>query len=212
MNPVAASERATNKERIIAAFEAYQRQEPASVDNLMVVVGDFLHAKLKRLDHDFHDSAILAEDRAQNALMDIWSRVRLHQFTGTGEEFFRWVNRISFTARMEGLRELIDEQRKRTPLMFDGEAEDDPAFDNPALYEREVINESPFTIPNTVQGTDLSICRLILDGKSYAEIAAILDISEKAVKDRMYRIKRQMKAEGRTRSNPWGLRPESEVQ
>jgi Sigma-70, region 4 len=203
MNQLAAIKREVNKEGIIAAFEAYQRREPLSVDNLFETVSDFLLTKLERLDHDFNESAVLAEDRAQDVLMDIWSRVRLGQFTGDGEDFFRYVNRISFTARMDGLRELIDEQKKRSPLMFDGETEDDDPFENPAL-DGPVINEGSFTIPQHVQGVDLSICRLILDGKSYADIAAILEISEQAVKDRLARIRKRNEAEGRTVRNPGG--------
>ena len=88
MSTFAALKRETNKRAVINAFEAYQRQESLSVDNLMETVRDFLLTKLERLDHDFNESAVLAEDRAQDALMDVWSRVRLGQFIGDGEDFF----------------------------------------------------------------------------------------------------------------------------
>ena len=58
---------------------------------------------------------------------------------------------------MDGLRELIDEQKKRAPLMFDGETEDDDPFENPAL-DGPVINEGSSPSLNTCRA---SICRFV---------------------------------------------------
>ena len=52
---VAAAKRSRKRDELMAAYEAYQRREPASMDKLLAAVRKFAYMKLYHLEHDFKD-------------------------------------------------------------------------------------------------------------------------------------------------------------
>lgn len=181
------------RERIIAAYEAYARREPASADNLFQIVYEFALRKHSKLAFDYPEDGETPEDSAQEVSIKVWQWLKENEFNGTGENFYSWLNNISFHERADLAEDLGKRTRRKTAVTVsktddDGETRE---IDNPEFYKK-VINEDSFTIPNSVTGVDLSICHFILAKKSYAEIGEILNIAEDTIKQRLARLRKKL--------------------
>jgi RNA polymerase sigma factor (sigma-70 family) len=73
------------------------------------------------------------------------------------------------------------------------------AFDGEVVPGSETsqfdIGVIPVHIPDWVSGENLTICNLVLRGTTYKEVGKILGMSEKAVKNRMARIRERVERE-----------------
>jgi DNA-directed RNA polymerase specialized sigma24 family protein len=131
---LAAARRLAIKDKIVAAYEAYQRKEPGSADALMALVRDFAYSKMQRLTFDLPSGAMDADDFAQDVALEVWMRLDTH--TGeTGESFYAWVHKIAFNHRVDTFHALLTEKRERASLHHEI-TEDDETFedDNPEIY------------------------------------------------------------------------------
>lgn len=194
-NREAEHKRNTLKKRIVQAYEAYQRKEPSSADNLFAAVRAFAYVKVYHLEYDFKNfgSAETADDWAQDICVSVWSS--LDKFKGTSANFYAWVHRIAYNEATDAFSKLYQEQRRMTGLTVparhndsvDGDEEDNPAMFSEGGYDGRV------QIPASVQGVDRNICLLIRDGRSYAEAAEeLVGMTEEGVKQRVKRLKKRL--------------------
>jgi len=138
---LAAATRMRTKEKIVAAYEAYQRSEPGSADNLMVLVRDFAYTKLQYLDHEFSSGVVSAEDFAQDVALDVWSALvgTSVALPESGPSFYAWIHKIAFNHATDGFNRLKEEKDRRVPLQHEV-MEGDEVFedDNPEIYEHAI--------------------------------------------------------------------------
>lgn len=195
-----------NKTRtdLIAAYTRHRNGEPGAVDSLMTLVRKFALVKLLHLEFDFKHlgTAETADDWAQDVCLSVWKG--LETFEGSPESFYAWVHRIAYIRGTDAFNYLKGEQDIKAPMFVTNEDEDGTknTEENPAMYsaspailvaydERDKPRVDPPScpIPFGVQGIDRSICRLILAGMNYAQIAECLEMKEDSVKQRMKRLK-----------------------
>jgi RNA polymerase sigma factor (sigma-70 family) len=132
-NNHAATTRTTTKQRIVAAYESYQRKEPGSADYLMALVRDFAYTKVVHLDYEFN-SADSADDWAQDVALIVWERLATYE--GDPESFYAWVHKIAFNRGQAAFNQLKNEASTRVDLQHEV-AEGDESFedDNSEIYE-----------------------------------------------------------------------------
>jgi RNA polymerase sigma factor (sigma-70 family) len=210
-NREAAKTRGRIRKGLIAAYEAYQRREPASMDALMVKVREFAYMKVYHLEFEFNKfgSAETADDWAQEISIKVWQG--LEKFDNdprsTPESFYSWVHKIAFNQGLAAFNDLKKQKREKVGLTvkprdeFGSEEEEE---DNPEIYESK-IRDSFIRIPASVTGIDLNICKMLLTkvrgkdghhrGRNYAEVARALNMTEASVKMRLNRLKMKIKAE-----------------
>jgi hypothetical protein len=72
---------------------------------------------------------------------------------------------------------------------------DDGPFENPDIYREDEYHQTErYTqIPEWITGDDRYLCKLIMDGKGYAEIGEYIGCSEGAVKMRVSRMRKRAK-------------------
>jgi RNA polymerase sigma factor (sigma-70 family) len=198
-NVLAARKHERIKQGLMDAYEAYLRKEPLSEESLMEKVREFAIVKLRRYemrDSDFAGvpTANTMDDFAQDAAVRVW--MGLKTFEGDADDFYSFVNKVSFHRRVDFYRELEDAKKHRVGIMVDRENEDGEieSIDNPELYKSD-DREYRVQIPKSIQGVELNICKLMLDGKNYSQVAKSLSMTEDAVKQRMYRLRIRMDAE-----------------
>ncbi len=201
MNEQYAELKATqNKKKIIEAYQRFERKEPGSHDALLKAVIEF--AQRKHLRYEFKESGFAGvpsamdfEDSAQEAVIAVWQG--LPSFRGDAANFFSWMNSIVFKKGIDFYNELLETKKTRVPLtvVVNDEEGGVEEVDNPQLYNDDEGVDRPVRIPESIQGTDRLICHLILDGNSYRRIAYEMDLTEAAVKQRMARLRKRMKAE-----------------
>jgi DNA-directed RNA polymerase specialized sigma24 family protein len=212
-NKIAAVKRDRTRTELMAAYEAYQRREPASMDKLLLLVRKFVYLKLYHLEYDFKDfgSAETVDDWTQDVTIKVWQELKEDRFEGTPAQFYSWVHKIAFNKASEAFNKLDEERATSVPLFIksdDGGDENGDTYeeDNPAIYEdRAGSDRSYVRIPASVQGTDLMICNLLLTtvrgedgkyrGRTYANVAGILNMTENAVAQRMKRLQDRFRAE-----------------
>lgn len=209
--------RAGVRAELMSAYEAYQRREPASMDKLLMVVRKFAYMKLYHLEHDFKDfgSAETVDDWTQDVSIRVWQSL-LKNDNRTPASFYAWVHKIAFNKGNASFNKLAAERATAVPLFVnstlvrlgqagDGDPEDDHQEENPALQEEGHSNPS-VCIPKSVQGVDLTICKLLLTkvvgaedgkerGRTYADVGFVLGMTENAVKKRLQKLRSRLRAE-----------------
>ncbi len=188
------------RQRLIDGYDAYQRKEPGSMDRLLLLVREFAFLKVSHLEYEFHNvgTAETADDWAQEVCIKVWQSLPSFK-GGSGSSFYAWVHRISFTTSADAFNTLKHAKDNKEPLLVsvsDDDSEDGDEEMNPILTG----NPDPerwLSIPDEIQGVERNICWLIINGNSYAEIAKNLRLTEKAVRERMYKLRKKMK--GRTK-------------
>lgn len=224
-NRLAQLKKNSMRDRVVAAYQAYSRNEPFSMDNLLKVVREFAYTKVYHLEYDFKDfgSFETADDWAQEATINVWLALKDGKFEGNGEQFYSWIHKIAFNRATDAFNELENARAKKVSLTVASHEGGDPDAeeyedDNPDIYSSRPADgfwvgdgvdengnvkykrgnsfDGVFTIPKSVQGVDLSICRLILAGKNYAQIADILEMTETAVTKRLQKLRKRLRPEG----------------
>lgn len=189
------------RDALIAAYEAMVHQEPGSGDKLLLLVQKFIYSKVYHLEYEFakFGSAETADDWAQEATIEVWKG--LHRFMNNPKStpalFYSWVHKIAFNKATDAFKRLLKEKATKVGLTVgtrDEYGASDGEDENPEIYEGQEHNTN-FHIPASVKGVDYSICLLILAGMNYAQIAEELKLTEKAVRDRMHRLRKKLKEE-----------------
>lgn len=187
------------KKSLVEAYKNYKK-EPIKYENVFwTEVNEFAKVKLYHLEVEFAKmgSANTVDDWAQDVTIKVWMALRDGQFKGTPSQFYSWLNKITFNEANDAFNELLKQQQTFVGLTvpskdehgYTGEEED-----NAELYKSDVKDFSIY-IPPSVQGDDLWICKLILFGWSYERIGRRLGVSEQAIKDRLFRLRKRIKAE-----------------
>lgn len=234
------------KKRILAAYEAYQRKDPGSMNALVSACREFVYRKLH-----YHiesnpkfkatGTAETSDDGAQDVAIKIWLKL-VEGYKGTAQQFYSYLNKAAFNERMNAERNVGETKDDKQALTVSREHEDGnvQTKDNPALYQEYGPEETPYpTLPKwidtrDVHSIDAAIVRLmsvenamneeITDnntvdattrayfdypaeasiwryrGFNYTEIAAILNLSTAAVKQRVKKMRDRMQKEGHS---PW---------
>jgi len=212
----AAIKRASIRTELMNAYKAYRGREPASMDRLLECVRKFAYMKLYHLEHDFKGfgSAETADDWAQDVAIKVLHDLDKKVFE-TPADFYSWVHKIAFNKSTDAFNSLKEKKATEVPLFIKSEEGGDENGDtyeeeNPLIHHQNGHDTYVHVeIPASVQGVDLTICYLLLQGvdvekngvyvrksRTYAEVGNVLGITEDAVKKRLSRLKRRLKAEG----------------
>lgn len=240
----------STKKRIMAAYEAYERREPGSMNALVSVCREFAHTKLRHLEYDLkatgHDGEDIS-DWSQEVSINVWQVLRDGKFTPDtsngqtpSESFYSWLHKIAFNKASKVFNNLDEHLQTHTTVTVPGaEGEDGNQYvDNPEIYNHLAPEETPYPVlPEWIDtrdpdDIDAAIIRLLsvenvnnievkttdptlaryfdnpaaatewkYTGYSYADVAAILNLSTAAVKQRVKKMRDRMQKEQR---NPWG--------
>jgi hypothetical protein len=230
---IAKAKQKSLRDQIVAAYESYLRGEPLSTERLMGLVIKFAYRKVYHLEYEFKDmgTAQTADDWSQEVALKVWEALpRLPEIVPNGEKFYSYINKATFNKDADAFnyltgkilndkKEVIgyrDEGKGKAPLMVEREAYGDGGSDtyedvNPEIYQRTTINESHFTIPNSVTGIDRDITYLLLDFQRrlntgrlktdnfYELIGAKLGMSKSAVERRIGRMRERLSVEKETK-------------
>lgn len=139
---LAALERNKKRNALISAYEAYQRQEPLSLDTLLKQVQRFAYTKVYHLEHDFRHfgSAETADDWAQDVMIKVWQKLSDGSFKGNGEQFYAYVHKIAFNRAQKAFNKLAEAEQTKVPLTVERHEGGDPDAemyedDNPELLK-----------------------------------------------------------------------------
>jgi DNA-directed RNA polymerase specialized sigma24 family protein len=217
---IAATKRNRTRANLIAAYEAYERREPGSMDRLMQLVTKFVHTKISHMEYEpafkGFGTAETADDWAQEVTIKVWQKLTgtgRKQFQGDGAGFYAYVHKIAYNQASAAFNDLLEEKRTEVPLFTRVEDEDGEyaEVENPLIHADGAGYDRHTLIPASVQGVDLTIAKLLLtevrgaDGKyrarNFGEIGQILQMTEDAVKKRMERLRDRLKAEKHAERN-----------
>jgi RNA polymerase sigma factor (sigma-70 family) len=204
--------RESTKQGLISAYEAYLRSEAGSLDKLLALVQKFAYKKLYHFEIENKELGTIntVDDYAQDVATAVWNGLRLQSFSGDSSSFYPWVHKITHNKGILFIKELEKQRNTKVGLTVvrendDGEKEE---IDNPEIYEEHDF-DIRVNIPRSIQGVDLTICKLMLTtvqdqrkdgsfyrrGRNYAEVADVLEMTEGAVKARLKRLRKGLKKE-----------------
>jgi RNA polymerase sigma-70 factor (ECF subfamily) len=106
-----------------------------------------------------------------------------HQYT-PGTNFKAWVFRILFTTMMSGFR-----QSKRAPVQLDAEDVEAMAMQQPRqdqLVEQDHVRKVMKVLPIQMRHVLVRVC---VEGRSYEETAAEIDVTVGTIKSRLWRAR-----------------------
>jgi RNA polymerase sigma factor (sigma-70 family) len=202
---------AQNKKSLVDAFNNYISAPAKYEKEFYDEVKKFAYRKLYHfeIENSKLGTTNTVDDYAQDVVVGVWTGLK--SFCGDADSFCSWVNKIIFNTGVDFLDEIVEQRENKVGILIEKVDEDgkQEQVDNSAIYETE-INDHFITIPNSVQGIDLNICKVMMssqvqdqrkDGsyfyrpKNYAEVAEILNMTEQAVKDRVAKLKKRLKVE-----------------
>ena len=203
------------KKQLEDAFDAYERREPASMDSLLLEVVKFAKRKMYGVEMDNPKLGTIrtVDDYAQDVMVAVWQGLESKSFLGGRPKFYAYVNKISHNTKQDFLAEIIHQRNHKVALTVPinneyGIKEDEE--DNPEIYDARDFDVR-INIPASVQGIDLTICKLLLTevrgkdgnhrGRNYSDIGRILEMTEDAVKKRMDRLRDRLKVEKEAEKN-----------
>jgi hypothetical protein len=156
-------------------------------------------AKRKVMSTMFHLPQGTVDDKAQDVAVTVWEK--LHTFKGGVGNIYPWLHRICYTKSLEGIRESNKHVETYVPLLVEIKNAPGEFKEHPELYggtisvkrNGKVTYQEPRRIfhrplPDFIQGIDLEICTYIRAGRTYAQIADILSLTEMGVKKRVRKM------------------------
>lgn len=202
-----------SRANLMRAFEDYKQGKSGSMDTLLQIVRKFAFTKVSHLEYerDFEEfgSAETADDWAQDVTIKVWQM--LETFHGTAAQFYSWTHKIAFNQATDAFNNLLKEKKTKVSLFVKNEEDegddhdgDGESVENPIIHDQSGYGFS-LQIPASVQGLDLTICKLLLTevrgkddqhrGRTYAEVGHVLDMTENAVETRLRKLRKRLKAE-----------------
>jgi RNA polymerase sigma factor (sigma-70 family) len=160
-------------------------RKPDAEGKLYLAIIDFATGKISGDLFDSPECSADSEDYAQEVAIRIWEK--MHTFSGDPSSFYPWLHRICYTKGIQAYTKTTEESSKKVPLVVEVE-DSDGLEDNPLIY-KEQKPEHVRELPNWIQGVDRWICDLIREDMTYAQIGKFLHITEKAVRQRVARMK-----------------------
>lgn len=196
MNKLAAVKHERFKLRLIAAYDNYVADSVANETAFWNAVLDFARMKIYYLELEFSSvgTTNTVDDYAQEVALAVWTG--LETFSGDGPTFYSWVHAICYNQAAHFFKEIKNQKTNKVGItvVVEDEQGEEEEIDNPELHSCQ-LRDFFITIPKSVQGVDLAICHLMLDGINYAQIGKMLGMSETAVKLRMYKLRKRLAAE-----------------
>lgn len=192
--------------QIIAAYDSYLKSARAEGQyaKLLDEVWKFALLKVRWTETQFPETAVDSNDIAQNSVLAVikW----LPSFRGeTASKFLSALKRICFCHRNDFFNASLMSKKKFEPLFVEREDSDGNAWkqDNPELSPELDNYETGYdpprrgiTLPRGATPDDVYICRLIMAGKTYAEIGEYIGNTEKAVERRLARLRKMSEEQG----------------
>jgi len=196
----------TSKERLEDAYAGYIDRVPGSEQKFYNEVLDLAKRKMYHLEieNPMLGTAGTVDDYAQDVAIAVWNG--LGSFRGDRSKVYAWVESIIFRTRPEFLEEIIEQRKMKVGITTIVDDEGEPEeIDNPEIYRAAEGVDLDIRIPDSVQGVDLLICKLLMTsvrgengeyrGRTYANIAMLMEMSEDAVKKRVNRLRDRLKVE-----------------
>jgi RNA polymerase sigma factor (sigma-70 family) len=150
---------------------------------------------LSRITKSFGDAGRCGnhDDLAQNICLKLF--LKFDEFDGTGEDYLHFVTKVIKNGRVDAAAQRKKEREIEVPFYVDETDEDGNVeeVENPVFYETS-YHQKMVSIPESIQGEDLQICRWLLTGMKLAEIAFEVGLTESAVKKRISRIRERESA------------------
>lgn len=171
---------------IRAAYDNYVAKVPDAETHLIGLSLQYVRRTIRSSMENLPEGMADFEDVSSKLIEKIWQS--LPAFRGDSLAFFKWVNKVQKNAGIDGVRQTKRETGNKVPLLV--EFEDGDIEQNP-LIDRQQKQQYIRKLPDWIQGTDLMICGLIRDGRTYAEIGKFCHISEAAVKERVAKMKKR---------------------
>ena len=146
-----------------------------------------IHAQI----HDFACAGVEKEDLVQESLMGLLAAVRTYREDG-GATFTTYAttcirNRLSSVVRRNGPRAEHEQSLEDSPELPDATV--DPAL---LLLDKEALDGLLHTLQTRLTDMEYRVFRWWMSGFSYAEIAADLGVTTKAVDNAIQRIRRKI--------------------
>lgn len=194
---IAALKKAANKAAVNKAF-ADKRAGSLDMDGFCATIRPFVAKKITGRLYDSPGGIGNVEDHVQEVVIYVWQH--LSDFSGEPKAFYTWLNRICYTTATKGFNEGKESRDKFEQVTV--KYEDGSIGDNLNMYsDGRKRNGQPIIgpaqpqyakkLPDFIQGTDLMICDLIREGYDYKRIAKFCHITEKAVRERVAKMKRK---------------------
>ena len=147
---IASHKQKSMKKRILAAYEAYQRREPNSLNALVTVSREFVYRKLyNHIESKFRDigTAETADDWAQDVVIKIWQQLT-EGYEGTAANYYSYLNKAAFNKRVDATDLVLEKRATMRALTVPVENDDseEGTRDNPAIYNQETAEETPYPI------------------------------------------------------------------
>jgi DNA-directed RNA polymerase specialized sigma24 family protein len=131
------------------------------------------------------ETSSTVDDHAQQVAFNVSQN--LHKFKGEPSDFYSWLNKFCYNQKMDACNEANGESAIKAPLFVEfEEGEFEP---NPDLYPTELPTEYQRRLPEFIQGLDLKICEYIREGYDYEKVGQVLDLTETAVKLRVFKMR-----------------------
>jgi RNA polymerase sigma factor (sigma-70 family) len=192
-----ADKKLTLQQDIIAAYDAYANGTGSDAHLFALLLAHARRKSGSKLNTaDYYDTGH-DDDAAQDAVLAVWEH--RDEFTGDGAGFFAWFNRIAFTKRMDGLRDIIRQRKRHAPVVLDPEDdhEDAPAVsieisadvEDAAQKRQKTSDKMPGISVESASGEDMVLVRLMEMRLTYGQIATKLRITETGVKKRVERLR-----------------------
>jgi DNA-directed RNA polymerase specialized sigma24 family protein len=210
---IAAFKRDKNHDALILIYEKF-RQEPLRYEiAFWTEVTKFARRKLKYLEMgetglgsmDSDGSGI--EDFAQEVVIGVLKG--MPTFRGTCRSFPAFVHSICYKQAARHFNALKDRKDDIVSMMVSadgglGDALDDEKggkeVENPEIYKSNDTHEFSFSIPSSVQGVELTICKLMIDGMTTQGIAVMLKMTHAAIEKRLSRMRIRLADEKKTQN------------
>ena len=144
--------------------------------------------------HDFAFRMLGTATRAEDAAQEVFVRVnsRIASFRPDRGLFSTWIFQIARNTAIDELR-----RRKHDPIHAADEIENDHAARSPSpteqLAQKEIGHAIATAMADLPEDQRTAIALAEYHDLSYAEIAAIMDCSEKSVEARIYRAKEKLR-------------------
>jgi DNA-directed RNA polymerase specialized sigma24 family protein len=214
-----------NKRNVLNAYKLYKANLNENESQFWLAVLEFAKIKLYFLELEFSNvgSSSTVDDYSQEVALSVWSN--LPSFNGESDNsFYAWLHKICYNKANVFFNDLMHTRDSKEPVTRTVHGSIDSVHyeeevDNPVLHESQ---ERDFfiTIPNSVQGVDRDICKLLLidpqiDGNGdeekprrkretvYARIAGTLGLTENAVELRLRRLRTRLRKEREEERNKY---------
>jgi DNA-directed RNA polymerase specialized sigma24 family protein len=191
------------KERLEESYAGFKAGN-VTEDAFMTESRKFALIRVRRKFRGVDQFGQTEEDITQEAMRGMWRSLdKVNEEKGG---YFIWFQRTIDNAVRDAKSGSMKEGMRHAPFMLPGK--EGKEFDNPAMYGSikfkrggngkgsVVCYQNPLPpfqreLPAFIQGVDLKICQYIGEGYNYARIGEVLSMTEKAIKERVAKMRQK---------------------